>query len=108
MTGCDDPAKPKSDLLIGTWTVQSVEMDGDIEYMGDEEITFRSDGTWVATSPHYDDVYGTYTVSGSILTLVQGTNETEYIYSISGSAFSGYTLTLTNDDYGHMVVILTR
>ena len=93
MTGCifgddDKTSSSSSNAIIGTWEYWTSER---------ETVTFNNDGTFNFTTYYFnpdetENIYGTYTISGSIMTLTYREWGEEYVdkytYSVSGNTLT--------------------
>ena len=115
MPGCSDKStdakEEQSDLLIGTWTEESLTYDGyDHEHNGKRTVTFEKDNTYTFIDYYGEDSEsygGPYSTSGSTLIFELNYPGT-FSYSITGSKSSGYTLTLsgTYDNQEELVEVI--
>lgn len=105
MSGCifsddDKTSSSGSSALIGTWEYWDSMGGGD---RNRETLTFNKDGTFNFGTDYYDangyietdNIYGMYTISGSIVTLTYQEMGNEYVDKYTFSV-SGKTLTLKN------------
>lgn len=102
----DKPSSGGSNAIIGTWE-DWVTVFGDRQR---DTITFNKDGTFNFGTDYYDangyvetdKIYGTYTISGSIVTLTYREMGKEWVDTYTFS-ISGNTLTLTNAYEGTVI-----
>ena len=96
VAGCDNSTSPTNNnnsnevILIGTWVTS-----GGLEYK------FNTDGTFEASQPGQDTMFGTFSVSGNNLTL-----NSDGELAFTGTFFlEGNTLTMT---FGGESMVFTR
>lgn len=94
--GCsNDDDEPENNPIVGTWKLSLSEGGGSYWYC---QYNFKSDGTfevkdWTSnsTEPANYEGSGTYSVSGSVLTLNYNEEETEtYRFSVNGNKLTIY------------------
>ncbi len=85
----NDDNEPASNNIVGTWRLSLKESDGEIWYC---QYKFKSDGTlevkdWNSDSkePSSYEAMGTYSISGSFITLNIDEYEETYRFSIEGN-----------------------
>jgi hypothetical protein len=115
LSGCskDDKKDASNASIVGTWNGVSFDVDGiniPLDVAGIFiSVTFNQNGTWtvVSTGTELDDLgTGTYTVSGSIITLIEGGKS--IIWKILSIEENSLIISFTDEDETDIKMTFTK